>query len=429
MPIMLQWPFRKVRPQPDTRATLGNPSDSIWDAIYGETKAAGMVVNQNTAMTLAAVYAAINVLSSSLNIPIYVYKKDATGNRRKVVPRDRIQYGIYNLLHTQPNYIQTPAQWFQLMETSRNLYGNGYALIKRNNIGAIKILQWLHPDFVSVRTDGDEVFYDVSDVMGTLRYKGLTVWDMIHVKALSLDGIIGRSPIELARDSLGFGLSTQQAGNKLFENGMKATGVLTTPGALSPQARTNLESQWKQKYEGSQNAGKTVILEDGARYQQLTINPQDAQFLESREFSIDEVSRWFGVPPHMLYDLRRATFSNIEHQSIEFVMNSVRPRCRIYESEFNWKLLDNDPDFYCEFNLNALMRADATSRATYYVQMVQNGIMSRNEIRELENLNAVGGGDEFMTPLNLAFDSERKESEEINGTQNDTDGGGTPDEG
>lgn len=423
----MQWPFQLVRPK-EERAVLGNPNDSIWDAIYGETKAGGVIVNQSTAMTLAAVYAAINILSNSLNIPIYIYRKDGD-NREKVTPKEKIQYGIFQLLHTQPNLIQTPSQWFQLMETSRNLYGNGYSLIVRNGSGAVKSLQWVHPDFVSVRSDMENIFYDVSDSMGALRYEGLTYQDMLHVKSLSLDGFIGRSPIELARESLGFGLSTQQAGNKLFKNGMKATGVLSLPGTLNPQSRQNLEKQWKTKYEGSENAGKTVILEEGARYQQLTINPQDAQFLESREFSVDEVARWYGIPPHMLYDLRRATFSNIEHQAIEFITNSVRPRARIYEQEFNWKLLDNDPDYYCEFNLNALMRADSTSRAQYYVQMVQNGLMSRNEIRQLENLNAIEGGDEFMTPLNLATDSEREEMEDTNGTQDTDNGGGTPAEG
>lgn len=412
MQIKLQWPFQLVRPQPQQkRALLGNPKDSIWDAIFGETKAAGVVVNQSTALTLAAVYSAINILSNSLNIPLYVYRKEASGNRRKVTPADKIQYGIFHLLHTQPNRINTPAEWFQLMETSRNLYGNGYSLIMRSASGRVESLQWLHPDYVSVRSDGENIFYDVADTMGAIRYSNLTYADMIHVKALSLDGVVGRSPIDLARESLGFGLSTQQAGNKLFENGMKASGVLMMPGTLSEQGRQNLREQFKANYEGTKNAGKTVILEEGARYQQLTISPQDAQFLASREFSVTEVARWFNIPEHLLNNNARSTFNNIEHQSLEFITYNVRPRARIWEQELNWKLLDNLPEYYCEFNLNALLRADAQTRAQYYVQMVQNGLMNRNEIRSLENLNAIEQGDEFMTPMNLATDSERKNKE------------------
>ncbi len=420
MLIKLQWPFRLERPEPAKRATLGNPNDSIWDAIYGDTKTAGVVVNQNTALTLAAVYAAINILSNSLNIPLYIYRRQENG-RIKVTPSDREQYNVFRLLHTQPNLIHTPSQWFQLMETSRNLYGNGYSLIQRNGTGKVTGLQWIHPGYVTVHFDGENITYDVKDDLGQYKLQNLNALDMIHVRSLSMDGVVGKPPIELARESLGFGLSTQKAGNSLFENGMKATGVLSLPGNLNPQSRQNLEAQWKKKYEGSENAGKTIILEEGARYQQLTINPQDAQFLESREFSVDEVARWFGIPPHMIYDLRRATFSNIEHQAIEFITHSVRPRARIYEQEFNWKLLNNDEDFYCEFNLNALMRADSAARATYYVQMVQNGLMSRNEIRGLENYNSVEGGDEFLTPWNLATDKERNE----NGTQGTADGSGT----
>jgi len=297
------------------------------------------------------------------------------------------------------------------MEMSRNLYGNGYSLIVRDKVGIPLYLKWLHPDKVVVKYDWNSILYDITDNMGGNIYTDIPATDMIHVKTLSTDGIIGRSPIDLARESMGFGLATQKSGNKFHENGMKASGVLLYPGHLDTKAKSNLKTSFEDAYSGAKNTGKTILLEEGAKYQQLSLSMQDSQFLQSREFSVTEVSRWFNIPEHMLNNNARSTFNNIEHQGLEFITHNVRPRARLYEQEFNWKLLGNDPDYFTEFNLNALLRADVTARSEYYVKMVQNGLMNRDEIRKLENMNNIPGGEgqEFMTPMNLAKDSERED--------------------
>ncbi len=417
--------MKTVTGVPQKRATLGNPKDSIWDAIFGETKVGGVTVNTSTALTLSAVYSALNILCNSLNIPVNVYRRSANGNREKVSKYQQMPFQIDQLLHVQPNRYMTPTTWFQVMETSRNLYGNGYSIIHRNG-GAVPIeLEWVHPDYVGIYSDGTRYVYRVYDSMGRMVYDNLLPEDMIHVKALSLDGIIGKPPIEVARESLGFGMATQQAGNKLYENGIRSSGVLSLPGVVDRAKFDKVTSQFDKQYAGTSKTGKTIVLEEGAKFQPLTINPVDAQFLQSREFSVTEVARWFNIPEHLLNNNTRSTFNNIEHQALEFITYNVRPRARMYEQEFNWKLLGNSEQFYVEFNLNALLRADAQSRALYYVQMVQNGLMNRDEIRALENLNRIpdNQGEEFMTPLNLAFDSEREQK--INTTQ---DGQGNQDD-
>lgn len=401
MKLRWRWPIYFKEEQ--KRATLGNPNDSIWDAILNETETAGVYVNTNTSLTLSAVYSSINILSNSLNLPINVYKKDKNGDRDRV--RTGYEKKIEDLLRVSPNQIMTPTQWIQLMETSRNLYGNAFSIIRRINTGEIGALEWVHPSSVHMMVDGNAVTYEIIDALG-VKKENVHITDMIHVKAASFDGFLGKSPIELARESLGFGIATQKSGNKFHENGMKASGILIHPGTLTKKGKDNLSTSFDAQYAGTKNSGKTMVLEEGVKYQQLTISPQDAQFLESRKFSITEVARWFNIPEHMLAN-NDPTYTNIEQQALSFITYNVRPRVRLYEQEFNWKLLGNDKKYFVEFDLRGLMRADATTRASYYVQMLQNGIMNRNEIRQLENLNKIDKGDEFMTPLNLAFDSER----------------------
>ena len=404
--MILRWQFPFFFKE--KRASLGNPNDDLWKAIFGETETAGVTVNQETAMTLASVYSAINVLCNSLNIPINVYHRKGK-DRNVVTPRNRYEYRIYDILHNKPNEIMTPTQWIQMMETSRNLYGNGFSMIFRDTVGTPIYLKWLHPRQVVVRCDWNEIFYDIQNDMGGYIYEGIPARDMIHVKTASTDGVLGRSVIDLARESMGFGISTQKSGNKFHENGMKASGVLMTPGHLDKKAKDNLQTSFDAQYAGTKNTGKTILLEEGAKYQQLTINPQDAQFLESREFSVTEVARWFNIPEHMLNNNARSTFNNIEHQSLQFITHNVRPRARLYEQEFNWKLLNNHPDYFTEFNMNALLRADVEARSNFYIKMVQNKLMTPNEIRHLENLNGYDGGDEFISALNLATDKQREE--------------------
>lgn len=366
--------------------------------------------SEETSLNLSAFYAGLNILCDSLNIPIGVYKRETDGDRMPVTASDPYEFKVYRLLHTSPNMMHTPSQWIALMEASRIIYGNGYSLILRNNIGEPTALQWIHPGRVDVKSDG-KLRYDIRKEDNTSLYlRNVPALDMIHVKGFCRDGVIGQGVLEFAAESLGFGLATQKSGNKFFADGMTSKYVMSHPGSLGGPggiARKNLQDS----AEAEIKKKSIMILEEGIKIYTLSIPPEQAQFLESRKFSVTEISRWLNIPEFMLAN-NDPTYSNIENFALHFVTHNVRPRVRMYEQEFNWKLLTNAENFYTEFNMNSLLRANITARAQFYVQMVQNGIMSRNECRAFENLNKIDGGDEFLTPLNLATDSERKKAME-----------------
>lgn len=391
----------------EARAAGGvNVPNDLFNALFGDDSS-GKVTIEN-AKTLSSIYQAITIHCNSLNIPVGIFKK-LDGDYYPVTQDDKYEFQVNYLLHTSPNLMMTPSQWFQLMEMSRLLYGNGYSFIWRDNFTATpKALIWIHPERIEVVSNGVELKYNIkNDGTSGYWYQNVRALDMIHIKATSFNGITGESPIDIARNSLEFGMQTQIAGNKFFRSGMRQAIVLTHPAQMNPDSQKRLGQQ----FDSQLKSEKTIVLEEGVKPTTLSFSPEQSQFLLSREFGVNEVARWFNLPEDMLENNARATFSNIEHKMLWFLMNNVRPRLRMYEQEFNWKLLGNDPDFNTEFNMNALLRADAASRAAYYVQVVQNGIMNRNEIRRLENLNSIPGGDDFLTPMNLATDAERKEKD------------------
>ena len=364
-------------------------------------------ISEDTALTLSAFYAGVNILCDSLNIPISVYQRKGDNNREVVTKASPYEFQVHNLLHNSPSTLYTPSQWIQLMEMSRIIYGNGYSLVIRNKLKEPTALQWLHPNKVDVKSDGKSLYYDVKNNAGDIYLRNVKALDMIHVKGLCQDGIMGTGVIAFAAESMGFGKATQVAGNNYFTNGMTNKVVLSHPGRLG-KGKGNLQDT----FETELKKRSTIVLEEGTKVFTLTIPPEQSQFLESRKFSVTEVARWLNIPEFMLAN-NDPTYSNIENFALHFVTHNVRPRVRMYEQEFNWKLLTNVKDFYCEYNLNALLRSNTAARSQFYVQMVQNGIMNRNEVRGLENLNNIEGGDEFLTPLNLATDSERDASNDI----------------
>jgi HK97 family phage portal protein len=369
-------------------------------------------ITTNNANTLSAVYHAITIHCNSLNIPLTVFKRQPDGDSYPVDESDEYEYQIHYLLHTSPNLMMTPSMWIQLMEMSRLIYGNGYSFINRNGFGEVTALIWIHPDRIEIINNGVELRYNIkAEQGGGYWLKNVRSLDMLHVRNVSFDGFTGKGIIDQARESLEFGLNAQIAGNKFYKSGMRQAFLISHPGSFKPGSDTaarlgaNFDSQLK--------SGKTIIMEEGMTVHTLSFSPEQAQFLTSREFSVTEIARWFNLPESMLENNARSTFSNIEAKFLYFMQQNVRPRARIYEQEYDWKLLGNNPKYYTNYNINAIMRADAAARATYYMTMVQNGIMSRNEIRQLENLNNTEGGDEFLTPMNLTTDSQRKKDMEL----------------
>ena len=288
----------------------------------------------------------------------------------------------------------TPSEWIGLMETSRWLTGNAYSRIIYNKNGMPAALRWLHPSQVKVKATDRELFYDIYDKFtGELLEADVPNYKMIHIKALSMDGLVGISPIDLAAKSLKFGLETQNAGNKFFKSGMRSSIVLSHPGTLDETGQQNLKGSFQKQME----EGKTIVLEEGLKPIVMSVSPEQAEFLASRKFSVTEVARWFNLPEHMLAN-NDPTYSNIEQQSLSFITHNVRPRARQYEQEFNWKLLANNPRYFSEFNFNALLRADVKTRFETYAIARANKILSANEVRGLENWNPYEGGDAYENP-------------------------------
>ena len=278
------------------------------------------------------------------------------------------------------------------------LYGNSYAYIERDTRGVPIALTLIHPDKVQVKVKNQRLLYEVRD-------QGIyDASDMIHILDMTLDGFVGRSRISVARDNIALGIAAQKYGKSFFESSAKLSGVLRHPGQLGADAMKNLSNQWHSTYHSGVSGNfKTAVLEEGMEYKPIQLTPNDAQFLATREFSILEIARVMRVPPHMLADLSRATFSNIEHQSIEFVTHTINPLIKKIEQEFNKKLIfDNDKGkTYFEHNVNALLRGDAKGRSEYYAKMFSIGAITQNEIRARENLNNIKGGDSTFVPMNM----------------------------
>lgn len=377
----------------------------LKEMVFGSD--AGVNVTKSTALTLSAVYAALNILGDTMNIPVAVYK-NVDGDKEPVSESDRYEFQVYKLLHTSPNQVNTPSEYFKLMEVTRNIHGNAFNLIIRKN-GLPVALRYVPPQNTEVSFDGVRLWYTFYQDDGSLLAKDVPPWDVIHVKAMSKDGIMGISPIDQAKESLSFGKATQVKGNEYFESGMLNKVFAVHPNQLKAQGEKNLKDviDMKLKDKGAS------VLQEGIKIYPMSITNEQSQFLQSREFSVTEVSRWFNIPEFMLAN-QDPTYSNVEGFYSYFVTHNVRPRVRMYEQEFNWKLLGNHPEYFTEFNMDALVRADLRSQAEYFVRATGgNSWMTRNEVRKLKNLNKDTGerGDMFLEPLNAATEKERNEEQ------------------
>ncbi|MGV7234745.1 MAG: phage portal protein [Nitrosomonadaceae bacterium] len=392
------------------RALGINTPGYFWEFTSGRGKvsSSGQTVDDNTALWLSAFYRGIAIRCDSLNLPISVIKTTPDG-REKVTKSDAYEYQVQRLLSVSPSRMHTPAMFLQLLEMSRLMYGNGYAKVLRNGLGVPTALKWIHPDKVKVRIGEAELFYDIEDDKGN-KTEGLMSMDMIHVRNTSFDGVLGRSVLEVAADSLGFGLATQEAGNKHFRDGMTSKVVFSHPGHIGATANKNatdsIDSEMKKK--------STMVLEEGIKPYVLSVTPEQSQFLQSREFSVSEVSRWLNVPEFMLAN-NDPTYSNIENFASHYITHTMRPTARMYEQEFNWKLLTNEENFKTRFNLDALNRASMQARAEYFNKAVGGPWLKRDEARELEKVNELGGEfDTVLTPMNMTTNPTGEAMEENN---------------
>ena len=337
--------------------------------------------DSDKALTLTAVWCAIRLLAESVSsLPISVYTKQENGDKTEDTKNP-----IYKLVKFKPNYYQNKITFFEFIMLSICTTGNSYVQIVRNNSGTPTQLICLDPDKATVVIDNNELFYQ------------------IHFKTITDDGITGISPIDQCAKALKWSENLEEFGSTFFSNGAKPSSILQTDRALSDTALTRLKSSFANTYGKLKNSNSTIVLEEGLTFKPISISPEQAQFLASREFSISEVARIFRVQPHLLMDLTKSSFNNIEMQSQEFLTYTLMPYITRIEEEMNLKLFRTNElgKTFIEFNVNGLLRGDVKTRNEAYKSGITNGYMSINEVRRYENFNSIEGGDKHFMQLNM----------------------------
>lgn len=393
------WPFSRK----EKRSGLANPQAWLVDMFTGGTKSAtGLNVTPDRALQASAVYACVRVLAETIaSLPLHVYKRLARGKEKAT------DHYLYPILHDAPNPEMTSFEFRETMMGHLCLRGNAYAEKVYDRAGRIKELWPLNPDRVTVARDKatKQLIYTVT-IPDEARKVELGSDRILHIRGLSGDGIIGYSPIKLARESIGLSLATEEYGARFFGNGSRPGGVLEHPGKLGAEARKNLKKSWEDMHQGLEQSHRIAILEEGLKWHQIGIVPEEAQFLETRKFQLNDIARIFRVPPHLIGDLERSTFSNIEHSSIDFVVHTIRPWLVRWEQALKLRLLrerEGDQIYFAEFLVDGLLRGDVQSRYNAYAVGRQNGWLSADDIRELENMNPLPGeqGKTYLLPLNM----------------------------
>lgn len=374
------------------------PGERILWGLGGTTTATGQTVNETTALNMSAVYAAVRLLAETVgSLPLMVYKRDG---RDKDVDRE---HPLYSVLHDLPNPFITAMELREVLMAHLNLWGNAYCEIVRDRGGRVRQLWPITPSRVRPELlDSRTLLYWVRMPEGGER--AIDAADIWHVKAFSTDAVLGMSVISKAREAIGLAMAAERYGARFFNNDSRPGGILTTDKSLKPEAAQKIKASWEAVQRGTDNAWRVAVLEEGLHWESIGIPPEDAQFMQLRQYQIEEIARWFNIKPHMLADLSRATFSNIEHQSLEFVTYSLRPWLVRFEQSITRDLLapSERATWFVEHKVDGLLRGDIKSRYEAYAVARQNGWMSPNDIRGLENMNPIEGGDEYLSPLNMA---------------------------
>jgi len=372
----------------------------LTEGLWGTNKSlSGELVDQDTALKFSAVFSCVRVLGETMaSIPKHVYRTD--GDNKYVNP----DHPIYNLIHSEPNELMTAFTFYETLMAHVTLWGNAYAEIIRSKM-IPEELKIIHPGLVTpVLYKNGTLKYSIKVSNKGEKVRWIESMNMLHIPGLSFDGILGKSPLDIAADSIGLGLAMQRFGSEFFKNGASLTGVFEHPGKLSDKAYKHLTESLKQKATGQGERHGIQILEEGMKYAQMSIPPDSAQFIQSRNFQVNEIARIFRVPPHMIADLERSTNNNIEHQGIEFVTYTMLPWCIRFEQEMNRKLFKESEKgkAFIKCNLGGLLRGDAKSRAEYFRIMNNMGVYSINDILALEDMNKIGpDGDKRLVPANM----------------------------
>ena len=386
-----------------------HPKDATTGSAYHffmGTSTSGKTVTERSAMQMTAVYSCVRILAEAIaGLPLQLYRYTDTGGKEKA-----IEHPLYLLLHDEPNPEMTSFIFRETLMTHLLLWGNAYAQIIRNGKNEVLSLYPLMPNRMTVdRDEHGRLYYsyqmqtdDGADMkQGTVV---LSPQDVLHIPGLGFDGLVGYSPIAMAKNAIGLAIATEEYGSKFFANGATPGAVLEHPGLIKDPEK--VRESWNAAFRGSGNANKVAVLEEGMKYTPISIAPEQAQFLETRKFQIDEIARIFRVPPHMIGDLEKSSFNNIEQQSLEFVKYTLDPWVCRWEQAMNRSLLNEKEKsgYFIKFNVDGLLRGDYQSRMNGYAVGRQNGWLSANDIRELENMDQIpdeDGGNLYLINGNM----------------------------
>ena len=389
------------RPKPVENHQLS----TSYSFLFGPTSA-GRPVTERSAMQMTAVYSCVRILAEAIaGLPLHVYRYKDGGGKEKAV-----DHSLYRLLHDEPNPEMTSFVFRETLMTHLLLWGNAFAQVVRNGLGEVIGLYPLQPNRMSVGRDLDSkaLYYEYQtswdEPAGQYQTIRLTPNDVLHIPGLGFDGLVGYSQIEMAKNAIGLALACEDYGASFFAYGAAPGGVLEHPGTIKDPSR--VRESWQQTFGGPGNGNKVAVLEEGMKYTPISVSPEQAQFLETRKFQVGEIARIFRIPPHMIGDLEKSSFSNIEQQSLEFVKYTLDPWVIRWEQAITKTLLNprEKQQLFVKFNVEGLLRGDYQSRMEGYAVARQNGWMSANDIRELENLDrieAADGGDLYLVNGNM----------------------------
>lgn len=410
---LLSW----FRPKQQTRAityTQGQQAGLIAGGTHS-----GIVITEETALGISAVYCAVKVISEAVgSLPLVMYKKAKDGTRTTAE-----KHPLYNLLHDAPNPNHTRPVFFETLMSHALLYGTGYAEIERNNAGDPIALWPISPRYVLVKRDTvtGEYFYEVRlpvNVTGNPMDGGNVVTipqeDMLAVPGIGPDGSAGYSLLKIARHNLGYSAAVDQFGQFYFGNSARLGGIITSPTELTEEARENLRTSWSQLYSGVHNTARTALLEQGLTYQGLTYDDKGGMYTTTRQFQIAEVSRLFNISPTKLHELGRATWGNLSTLNTDFYVTTLRPWLEKIEAEIERKMIGTGSNYYCEFLADAILRGDTLTRYQAYQLGITSGFLTVNEVRAWENLEPLPEPEPVTLPDLSQTPDEEPQSQEDN---------------
>lgn len=372
------------------------PLDDRWYGLKGYSTASGVEVNERTALKYSPFFCGVRKISETVaSLPLIVYEEVLQGKRKA------INHYLYPILHTRANPEMTSMQFRESSMLHVLCWGNSYSYIQQNLMGQTIGLWPLDPSRMKVKRqepNGLLVYeYTMTDSGQIVNFPP---WEILHIAGPGFNGLMGYSLVSLAREGISTGLAYEEYSGRFFSNNATPAGFLEVPGIVDAEERKKIKRDWYEQYGGVSKSQLIGIIGQGMKFNPLSVNARDSQFLESKRFQVEETCRWLNVPPHWIYDLERSTNNNIEQQSLEVVIYTIRPWCVRIEQAIKLKLII-ESNISVEHRLEGLLRGDQAARTAYYIAGRQWGWLSRNDIRELENMEVIKNGDDYLTPMNM----------------------------